>query len=74
MLIPKIWAKRVNLFLAALLLGFVIKTYVLFVSCYRFICPDKKPAIYILLFSVIFILVAAIFPYGGGKIPENQKK
>lgn len=62
MLLPKLWAKRVNLFLTALGLGYAIKTFVLFTSCYNAYCPSKQLAIYIMLYSSIILLAAAIFP------------
>ena len=62
MLLSRIWAKRLNLFLCALALGYTIKTYILFVSCYNNYCPVKLPGIYLMLFSSIFMLVAAVFP------------
>ncbi len=62
MLLEKIWAKRVNLFIAALTLGYAIKTYVLFSSCYNAYCPDIKTGLYVMLFSSCLILLATIFP------------
>ena len=61
-LLQKIWAKRVHLFLAALTLGYAVKTYILFTSCYNAYCPDKKIGIYLMMVCCIVILVAAIFP------------
>lgn len=62
MLLEKIWAKRANLFIAALALGYAIKTYVLFSSCYNAYCPDIKTGLYVMLFSSCLILLATIFP------------
>ncbi len=62
MLLPRIWAKRVNLFLTAFLLAYGIKTYILFTSCYNAYCPDKRAGIYIMLFSTVLMLLGAIFP------------
>jgi hypothetical protein len=62
MLLPRVWAKRANLFLTAFLLAYAIKTYILFTSCYNAYCPDKKAGIYIMLFSTVFMLLGAIFP------------
>ena len=62
MLLPKIWAKRANLFLSAFLVAYAIKTYILFTSCYNAYCPDKKAGIYIMLFSTLFMLLGAVFP------------
>jgi hypothetical protein len=61
-LLQKVWAKRVHIFFAALTVGYAIKTYVLFTSCYNAYCPDKKPGVYLMMICCIVILVAAIFP------------
>ncbi len=62
MIVPKIWAKRINLFLTALGVGYAIKTYVLFSSCYKAYCPEMKAGIYIMVACSIVLLVAAVFP------------
>ena len=61
-LLQKIWAKRVHLFLAALSMGYAVKSYILFTACYNAYCPDKKLGIYLMMASCIIILVAAILP------------
>ena len=61
-LLPKVWAKRFHLFFAALTLGYAVKTYILFTSCYNAYCPDKKPGIFLMMVCCVVILVAAIFP------------
>ncbi|MDB5198917.1 MAG: hypothetical protein JWO92_880 [Chitinophagaceae bacterium] len=61
-LLQKVWAKRVHLFFAALTLGYAVKTYVLFTSCYNAYCPDKKYGIWLMMGCCVVILVAAIFP------------
>ncbi|CAN5685465.1 hypothetical protein BH11BAC3_BH11BAC3_17760 [soil metagenome] len=62
MLLPKIWAKRSNLFVCALAVGYSIKSYILFSSCYNAYCPDKKAGLYLMLFTTIVMLVASAFP------------
>lgn len=62
MLLPKVWAKRTNLFLCALLLAYVIKTYILFGSCYNNYCPDRLFGIYLLVSCTPVMLIAAAFP------------
>ncbi len=62
MVLPKIWAKRTNLFLTALGVGYAIKTYVLFSSCYNAYCPEMKAGIYIMLASSAVLLIASVFP------------
>ena len=60
--LDKFWAKRFHLFLSALFVGYAIKTFTLFVSCYNAYCPEKKSGIYLMLFSTIMILLVSIFP------------
>ncbi|GAB2814436.1 hypothetical protein [Ferruginibacter profundus] len=69
MILPKVWAKRTNLFLSAFTLAYAIKTYILFTSCYNAYCPEKKAGIFIMLFATIVMLVASVFP--NMKIPDG---
>ncbi len=62
MLLPKIWAKRANLFVAALGLGYAIKSYVLFTSCYNAYCPEKKAGLFLMMACVLILMAAALFP------------
>ena len=61
-LLKRVWAKRVHLFFAALTLGYAIKTYVMFTSCYNAYCPEKRIGIYLMMACCIVILLAAVFP------------
>ena len=61
-LLPKIWAKRTHLFLAALSFGYAIRTFIVFTSCYNTYCPEKKIGIWMMLFTSLAILVVAVFP------------
>ncbi|HEY0677935.1 MAG TPA: hypothetical protein VGD17_06600 [Chitinophagaceae bacterium] len=58
----KVWAKRANLLVCALIASYVLKTYISFTSCYRGICPVKQPAIYILVIAAAIILVMTFLP------------
>jgi phosphatidylglycerophosphate synthase len=62
MLLPKVWAKRANLFICALLLAYAVKSYILFSSCYNNYCPQKLFSLYLMVFCTVIMLVAAIFP------------
>jgi hypothetical protein len=62
MYLPKVWAKRTNLFLCAVTVGYAIKTYILFTSCYNAYCPEKRGGIFLMLFSTVVMLIAAFFP------------
>ncbi|HEX2683168.1 MAG TPA: hypothetical protein VHL77_04520 [Ferruginibacter sp.] len=62
MILPKLWAKRANLFISALTVAYAIKTYILFGSCYNNYCPQKLFGLYLMLASSVIILAAAVFP------------
>jgi hypothetical protein len=61
-LLPKVWAKRVHLFLSALFVGFAIRAFILYTSCYNAYCPEKKYGIYLMLMSCVVILIVSVFP------------
>ncbi len=60
--LDKIWAKRVMLIVTAFTLGYLIKTFILFTSCYNAYCPQKKAGIYLLALSCILIAIVSVFP------------
>ena len=68
-LIPKIWAKRFNVFIAAINLAWSIRNYILLTTCYMGECPHKKPGLFLLLAICSFIQVMTFFPKI--KLPEN---
>ncbi len=61
-LVPKVWAKRANLAVVALNIGWTIRNYLLLTACEGGECPDKKTGLFLLLFASILMLVAALFP------------
>jgi hypothetical protein len=60
--LPKIWAKRTNVFLGAIVLGYSIYNYLLFTLCREGVCPEKKKAIYLLLASALIVQLMTLFP------------
>ena len=60
--LDKVWAKRTHIFLAALNIGYLIKTYILFTSCYNAYCPEKKFGLYLLILSSAVLMIVSIFP------------
>jgi hypothetical protein len=58
------WAKFTGLLAAGLNLAYAIKTIFSFGMCYVAICPEKKIGIWLMLFSVALLLLAAMFPRG----------
>ena len=61
-LINRIWAKRVLLFVAAINIAYLIKSYVLFTTCYSALCPVKQYGLYLLMAGTIMLMVVSIFP------------
>lgn len=68
MLIPKVWAKRVNLLLAGLLFAYCIRTYIVFTGSLFEGDVDRLAGIYLLLVLSFILLVSAVFP----KIEEKM--
>jgi hypothetical protein len=60
--IPKIWAKRANIFLGAVTIAYCIKCFILFTSCYNGICPEKRAGVILILIWSALILIAALSP------------
>lgn len=58
----KVWAKRTHVVISALNIGYLIKTYILFTSCYNGYCPQKEFGIYLLVTSCLMMLVVSLFP------------
>ncbi len=60
--INKVWAKRTNIFIAFLNLGWAIKNYILFSLCRTGICPTIHPALYLLPGIAILIQIMTFLP------------
>jgi hypothetical protein len=62
MIIPRIWAKRANLLIVALNLAWAVRNYFILSTCQAGECPEKQGGLYLLVFSALVMLVAALFP------------
>jgi hypothetical protein len=60
--VPAIWAKRTNVFIAALNLAFSIRNFIVLPFCMGGECPEKKIGLYLLVFLSAVILVMALLP------------
>lgn len=60
--IDRMWAKRVNIFVAAICIAYLIRTYILYTQCYFGTCPEKRIGIYLLIGGAILLLVTALLP------------
>ncbi len=61
-LLQKIWAKRTNLLITALNLGWAIRNYFMISACLGGDCPLKKTGIFLMVFSSILMMVSALLP------------
>lgn len=61
-IVPRIWAKRTNLFVTGIMLAYAIKTYILYTSCYNAYCPEKKAGIYLVVALSLIQFVMSLFP------------
>lgn len=60
--IPKVWAKRSNLLITALNLGWAIRNYFIISMCRGGECPEKEAGIYLMLLASLIMIVTALFP------------
>ncbi|MDP4151602.1 MAG: hypothetical protein Q8927_16260 [Bacteroidota bacterium] len=61
-LIPRIWAKRSNMLVAAFALAFAIRCYYVFTACYRGVCPEKQAGIFLIIAAASVMLLATFLP------------
>jgi hypothetical protein len=61
-LIPKIWAKRANLFTAAVTVAWGIRSYILYTGCYKGMCPERRLGIFLVLGGAVVALLASLLP------------
>ena len=61
-IIPRIWAKRVAVFIGAILFAYSFRSFFVFTGCYGGICPEKQPGIWIMVFSSFAVMISTFFP------------
>lgn len=61
-IIPKIWAKRINVFIAAINLAWSVRNYILLSTCYMGECPHTKPGLYLSILLCAGILIMSFLP------------
>jgi len=70
-IIPKIWAKRTNVFIAAINLAWSFRNYLVITACRAGECPEKRAGIYLLLCLSVFILLMSFLP--SIKVPAQKE-
>lgn len=61
-MIPRIWAKRLNVFIAAINMAWAIGNFIRMALCDGGECPVRQPGMYLALLATILMLVASFFP------------
>lgn len=69
-MLPRIWAKRTNIFFCGFNMAWAIRNYILLSRCYSGECPVKQTALYVLLIASAIMLLMAFLP--DTAIKENQ--
>lgn len=59
---PKIWAKRTNVFIAAIVLSWSIRNFIVITACPGGDCPQKEAGIYLQALLSFIILIMALLP------------
>jgi uncharacterized membrane protein len=67
---PRIWAKRMNLAVVALQVGWAVRNYYILSVC-RIECPEKQTGLYLQLVAALIMLAVALFP--DMKIPRGKQ-
>jgi hypothetical protein len=61
-LLPKVWAKRVDLFLSAVCMAYGLKAFFAYKGVYFGVVPQVKAGLFLMLAAAVLMMVAAIFP------------
>jgi hypothetical protein len=61
-LVPRIWAKRANLFFTGFNLAWAVRNFILVTTCHGGDCPQKHAGIFLLLVASILMLVMSLVP------------
>jgi hypothetical protein len=61
-LTPRVWAKRANLLITALNLGWSVRNFFIISACEAGECPVRKLGLILSLVASIAMLVSALFP------------
>jgi hypothetical protein len=60
-MIPRIWARRTNLFLAAFAISWAFRNIIIYSRCEMGECPQRGLGIWMVMIGSVLVLVSAIF-------------
>ena len=72
LLVPRIWAKRCNLFFCAFNIAWAVRNFIIISSCHMGECPEKKPGLYLAFLASAIMLLSSFFP--GIKLNTVEKE
>lgn len=72
--VPRLWAKRINILVSALNIGWAARNYFLISACSGGECPGKKTALYVVLVSSFIMLIASLLPQVKIAEEDNDRK
>lgn len=67
--IPRLWAKRGNIFAATMNLAWALKNFIILSICRQGECPDRKAALFLMFLFALGIEIMAFLP----KMPVQKK-
>lgn len=70
-MVPRLWAKRLNLAVAALNMGWALRNFILIPACQAGECPIKQTGLWMVELASLFMLLAAVFP--DMKLPVDKQ-
>ncbi|MEP7372012.1 MAG: hypothetical protein ABI675_01410 [Chitinophagaceae bacterium] len=60
--LPRLWAKRINLLFTAMNLAWAIRNYFIISACQGGDCPEKQAGLYLMLAASLLMLASSLFP------------
>ena len=69
--VQRIWAKRLNLLITALNVGWAVRNIFVLAACSGGDCPVRESGIWLMLVASVLMLLSALFP--DMKLPEEKK-
>ena len=60
--VNRVWAKRMNFFVCAVIVAYASRCFIIFSGCYTGICPEKKVGLWLMIAAAILSLAMAVIP------------
>ncbi|HEX8334490.1 MAG TPA: hypothetical protein VF622_17835 [Segetibacter sp.] len=70
-IVPAVWAKRLNVFLAAINFAWTVRNSILLSQCEYGECPEQKIGLIIIVISSALLFLMTLFPRVRSKEPMN---